>query len=410
MSHSDGGVGGAARPPGLTLGLLSQILPLPFHVFDAQGNCLSRLNLERDPWDVMTTDPELRVALLAETREKRLVIACAERPVLYGGATLGGGRCLIVGPVCLGTPDQAFSRLYAARHHAEGVAIMPCEARKLAALLMIVKESMGEPVPPLTSFLDENFLPRGADDRVTRRILQVHERRVMSSRPHNPDEFESAIIDAIAAGDAEGLLEALNSPFASMRGELSGDPLRSAKNLAVVDVTLATRAAISAGLPAEELYAVGDGFILEIEECRSPEEAASLARACAFRCARQVALSKRGRKGRAPRLLVRRARDYIEEHFGDKLDAGIIAAKVNASGNYLARLFKQDMGESIRSYVQRRRIELACAMLVHSQRPISEIAELLGFCSQSHFGHIFQGVTGTSPGHYRSGGGRPRKA
>ena len=49
-----------------------------------------------------------------------------------------------------------------------------------------------------------------------------------------------------------------------------------------------------------------------------------------------------------------------------------------------------------------RKMELAVQLLTGSDKSLQEIAQMLGFSSQSHFGQVFMRATGETPGQYRA--------
>lgn len=191
--------------------------------------------------------------------------------------------------------------------------------------------------------------------------------------------------------------------YASMRGTLSRNELRSAKNLAIVDITIATRAAIDAGLSAEELYVISDAFIMEVEECKFPSDAQALARACALRCTQLVARHKTQMlKSNTNSLVVARACEYIERHVYDKFNVQKLCEKLKVSSSYLSKLFKDEKKITLGEYYRNRKIEVAKILLTTTSKDLSEISSLLNFNSQSHFGRIFMQVVGTTPSKYRN--------
>ena len=53
------------------------------------------------------------------------------------------------------------------------------------------------------------------------------------------------------------------------------------------------------------------------------------------------------------------------------------------------------------AYLNHCRIERAQALLVTSDRPMSEISQETGFCDQSYFGTVFRRLAGMTPAAYR---------
>lgn len=196
--------------------------------------------------------------------------------------------------------------------------------------------------------------------------------------------------------------KALNSIYASMRGTLARTELRSAKNLAIVDITIATRAAIEAGLSVEELYVISDAFIMEVEDCKYPSDAAALARACALRCTQMVAKHKLDlEKGNLLSPVVLRACDYIDRHLYEKFNLEIVSNKLKVSSSHLSKLFKEEKKMTLGEYARLRKIEVAKTLLATTDKSISDIALMLSFNSQSHFGRVFISIQGEPPAQYR---------
>ena len=61
---------------------------------------------------------------------------------------------------------------------------------------------------------------------------------------------------------------------------------------------------------------------------------------------------------------------------------------------------ESQVGCPIGNYIQKKKIEVASNMLLHSGYSLTEIAAFLGFCSTSHFIQTFKKCTGQTPGEY----------
>ena len=91
----------------------------------------------------------------------------------------------------------------------------------------------------------------------------------------------------------------------------------------------------------------------------------------------------------------------IDRHAFTKLDVKAIANHLNVSVGYLSKLFKREQKITMSDYMRKRKIELATMMLSKTDQSIDEIALTLSFCSQSHFGAVFQKEMGCTPASYR---------
>jgi len=100
---------------------------------------------------------------------------------------------------------------------------------------------------------------------------------------------------------------------------------------------------------------------------------------------------------------LQRAIDYIDEHLRDDLTLSSISEALAMSPGHFAHAFRQSTGLPPHRYVLERRIERAKSLLRQTELPITEVAQLIGCASHSHFSVLFHRSTGCSPRDYRSG-------
>ena len=98
-----------------------------------------------------------------------------------------------------------------------------------------------------------------------------------------------------------------------------------------------------------------------------------------------------------------RIRDYVEAHLGEPLTLTEIAAVACLSPYHLSRSFKLTTGIGLHQYVVRRRTERAKQLLLRTELPLAEIADIVGFDSQASFTARFRREIGVSPGQLRAG-------
>ncbi|WNS45724.1 response regulator [Paenibacillus sp. MMS20-IR301] len=102
--------------------------------------------------------------------------------------------------------------------------------------------------------------------------------------------------------------------------------------------------------------------------------------------------------------LVRRAKQYIQEHYSEYgLTLEGLAGQLLASPVYLSRLFKQELGESFGTYLTQIRIRRAAQLLNSTELSINEVAEQSGYETQHYFSTAFKKQTGVSPLQFRKG-------
>lgn len=98
---------------------------------------------------------------------------------------------------------------------------------------------------------------------------------------------------------------------------------------------------------------------------------------------------------------VYKAMKYIMSHFIEEISLSTIADTVGQNQSALCRAFKRDTGETMWEYLHRYRIESAAKLLLQTNLPVYEIAEKVGYQSQSMFNMKFKLVIGITPKEYR---------
>lgn len=93
--------------------------------------------------------------------------------------------------------------------------------------------------------------------------------------------------------------------------------------------------------------------------------------------------------------------DFIEAHLDEDLTLESISAAPEMSPFRFARAFRKATGHSPRQYVIARRIERAKELLRATDLEIVDVANRVGFATQSHFTTIFGRRCGTTPRRYR---------
>jgi YesN/AraC family two-component response regulator len=98
---------------------------------------------------------------------------------------------------------------------------------------------------------------------------------------------------------------------------------------------------------------------------------------------------------------VRKALDYIAEHYTEDLRLEDVAEHVGLSTFRIAHMVKDFTGRTILQHVKRLRTEKARRLLEDTSLTCAEIAYEVGFSDQSFFTRQFREMTGTTPAKYR---------
>ena len=79
-----------------------------------------------------------------------------------------------------------------------------------------------------------------------------------------------------------------------------------------------------------------------------------------------------------------------------------IAERAGLSRRHAGRRFRAHLGMSLSAYYQRRRIHLACNLLLDPERTVTDVAYELGFSDGAHFTRSFHAEQKISPREYRN--------
>ena len=177
--------------------------------------------------------------------------------------------------------------------------------------------------------------------------------------------------------------------------------MRNAQYLFVACVTLAGRAAQSAGMDSERANIASDLFIQKVDKMTNVQEINDYSlEMIRFYTQEVAALDKKRSYSRT----VNRGLDYIYYHLHEPINVDTIAQALGLSRGYFSSLFKKEMGIGVAAYIQKKRMEAARNMLRYSDMSYVEISQTLAFSSQSHFIQVFKKETGMTPRQYREGG------
>lgn len=304
----------------------------------------------------------------------------------------------------------------------------------------------------------EEYIDHKLNERIRKKLEARLFNALETSVYHNPYDQEMRELSAIEQGDPEALGRAIEENYLGVIGTLSKDPIRNMKDLSIVVITTASRAAILGGMLPEVSFSMSDLYIQEIEACASVEGCGCIMRSAEFQYTFMVralkepkrktdpanALSSYGVKtpsqkvpdgddrkdssdvltkdlpikvqeaisdyaGYAPKTSavpaenehVSAAKNYIFRNLHRTLTAAEVADALGVNRNYLSGLFRRVTGETIKAYIIRNKIKLARNFLTYSSYSYSEITAYLGFASQSHLGTAFKKETGMTMGQYR---------
>ena len=99
--------------------------------------------------------------------------------------------------------------------------------------------------------------------------------------------------------------------------------------------------------------------------------------------------------------VVRRALEFIRNHYAEDLDLLRIADSVQRSDRHVRQHFEDCLGVPPMRYLLQYRVRKAKEFIQYSDYALKEIAELVGFKTIHHFTRVFHEILGESPGAWR---------
>lgn len=94
-------------------------------------------------------------------------------------------------------------------------------------------------------------------------------------------------------------------------------------------------------------------------------------------------------------------KDYIDMHYRQKITLDLLAEKFFINKFYLTRIFREQFGLTISTYLLQVRITHAKRLLRFSDLSIEKIAVECGMADANYFARMFKKIEGISPGEFR---------
>ena len=215
---------------------------------------------------------------------------------------------------------------------------------------------------------------------------------------HNTYDLEKQMLSDVEYGRTDSIRAMMRAPAPGRAGKIAHDALRQQKNLLVCTATLVSRAAIRGGMPTEDAFALSD---LYIQKSELLDNYTALVRLQAQMVLDFTEKVERLRSITGDSPLSRRVRGYVLRHISRRIDTGEQAAHLELSRTYFCKRFKEETGQSVAEFIVALRLDEAKRLLAISKKPMGEIADSLGFSSQSHFQNVFKQQMDMTPSQWR---------
>lgn len=94
-------------------------------------------------------------------------------------------------------------------------------------------------------------------------------------------------------------------------------------------------------------------------------------------------------------------RDYLDEHYTEKVVLDDLAEKFFINKFYMTKIFKESYGTTINNYLISKRITRAKQLLRFTNMTVDEVGNAVGMGDANYFSRMFRKVEGISPREYR---------
>ena len=279
-----------------------------------------------------------------------------------------------------------------------------CSLKKLAVDVLLMYNLYHDETLDENALLTINCIRQETDAQLKAHFSELIFEYQENGKRHNPYDQEFRECASIEQGYLEQLETVIKEDYLGEYDTLAKTPIRHTRNLGIVIVTLASRAAIRGGLPYEIAYSLSDSTIQKLEECNDIPTLFHIFRSAEFRYAwmvKDLNEQKAGTADKDKNPHINRCKNYVFSHLHEMISVPDIAKELNLNANYLLGLFHQCEKISLTDFIRREKMNLAKNLLAYSRYSSSEIATYLGFSSQSHMGKIFKEYTGMTPYQYR---------
>lgn len=211
-----------------------------------------------------------------------------------------------------------------------------------------------------------------------------------------PWEIGSQLVNEIQAKDNVAAQNTFTSYWKHLSTDRDPKGFERNKLRVMQMLTLASRAAYTAGANTERLFKLNIQIVSSAVNVQNNKQLLSKARSSIKRIISLI--PENGQTGAAK---VDQAIDYIRKHGGEHLSRRMVAKAVGCSPSHLSRLFAQITGHTFKEVILIRRMEIAKAMLSDSDRRIIDVALDLGYGDPNYFSSSFKRITGVTPRQYR---------
>lgn len=217
--------------------------------------------------------------------------------------------------------------------------------------------------------------------------------------PHHLTQYSKYI--SIINGDLNTVKSEISTGklyLLSDERELSKSAIKNAVYHFILSSSAIAQACIEMGLGQSESDMLFELYLSKVDNCNSVNDIIMLYEDMCLDYSERM---QEIRKESVISLHIRKCIDYIYENLGADLSVNALSAIIGLNSAYLSKLFRKEVGTTIKQFVKEARVDTAMNLLKYSNLSYSVISNSLGFSTQSVFIAVFKDITGMTPKVYR---------
>lgn len=216
-----------------------------------------------------------------------------------------------------------------------------------------------------------------------------------------PLETEKRLQRAIMSGDKPAAQRALNEILGAIFFAEGAD-FGAIKVRVTELLVLLSRAAIEGGAEPSRIFGLNRDYLTEISGFDNIEDLGNWLTGMLSSFTGLVFAAPDAKHTET----IQKVMEYVNANYMKRITLNDVCEHVAFSVSYLSRMFKEEKGISLTSYINEVRIRNAKTLLMQSDLSLSQTAYLCGFDDQSYFSKVFKKIAGTTPGKYREQRGK----
>ena len=211
-------------------------------------------------------------------------------------------------------------------------------------------------------------------------------------------DYEKTLLEKVRLGKYRDIAILDFEELDTYMGMSTKDKFRKFEYTTVASNAMCTRAAIEGGLPPDEAYDISEAMLQRLENAKTIKELHDIMELTAVIFAHEVQKNKFKKSS----YVLEQCKNYISRNIFSRIYLKEMAEYVGMNPSYLSRFFSEKEGVVLQQYIQREKVRTACNLLKYSERSVADIAQYMGFQSQSSFSRVFKRWQAMTPLEYRN--------